>query len=252
MLKLTVRTVVVVALTGCASAPSLSLAPVPARPIRAVVFCVEGAGNFGGACEVLRRTVAEADLPLEVQSFRWSYGPGRVIADQTDYEHARAAGRKLALEVRELRSCHPGLAIDLVAHSAGSAVALAAAEELPPGSIDRMILVAPAVSTEYDLRPALAACRQGIDVFLSARDFWVLGLGVALVGTTDRHWTTAAGWAGFSPPGDAFVGAYAQLREHPWVPCDVASGNLGGHYGVFRPAYLRENVVPLLSDSACR
>jgi hypothetical protein len=112
-----------------------------------------------------------------------------------------------------------------------------------------MILVAPAVSTEYDLRPALTACRQGIDVFLSARDFWVLGLGVALVGTTDRHWTTAAGWAGFSPPTDADAGAYAQLRQHPWAPCDMASGNLGGHFGAFRAGYMRQNVAPLLSDS---
>ena len=86
-----------------------------------------------------------------------------------------------------------------VAHSAGSLVALTAVEAAPPGSVDRLILLAPAVSSEYDLRPALGNVRQGIDVLRSYRDQWYLGVGAYLVGTTDRRWEAAAGRVGFEP-----------------------------------------------------
>lgn len=239
-------------LAGCAAVPTAPPLPPAPGPARGVVFCVEGAGNWGTGCDALRRAVADADLPVEVRAFPWSYGPGRVIADQTDYEHARAAGRKLAGEIADLRAAHPDLAVDVVAHSAGSAVALAAAEASAPGAVDRLILIAPAVSSDYDLRLALAASRQGVDVFPSGRDFCVLGVGVAVVGTTDRRWAPAAGWGGFTLPPGAAPAAYGQVREHPWAPADVAAGHLGGHYGAFRAAYLRDHVAPLLQADAAR
>src|SRR5947207_2649584 len=76
----------------------------------------------------------------------------------------------------------------------------AAAEFLPPDSVERVVLLAPSVSAEYDLGPALACAREGIDVFHSGRDRAYLGLGVRLLGTADRHWSDAAGRVGFRVP----------------------------------------------------
>src|SRR5205807_1552488 len=83
-------------------------------------------------------------------------------------------------------------------HSAGSAVCLAAAEALPPDSIERIILLSPSIASDYDLRPSLRSAREGIDVFCSRLDIWQLGLGVALVGTADGcRGCDAAGRVGF-------------------------------------------------------
>jgi hypothetical protein len=123
-----------------------------------------------------------------------------------------------------------------------------AAESLPPGGVERVVLLAPSVSTDYDLRPALARSRQGIDVFYSRRDWLVLGLGMTFSGTTDRRLGAAAGRVGFRPvitdPGDRAL--YARLRQHEWEPDVAWTGHTGGHYGADEPGHVRARIVPLL------
>jgi pimeloyl-ACP methyl ester carboxylesterase len=221
--------------------------PVAAEPARGVVFCADGAGGFNGTTRALREALAAECVPLAVEAADWSHGYGRILADQMDGDHAVCAGRRLAQRVASWREACPGRPVYLAAHSAGSAVVLAAAECLPAGSVERIVLLAPAVSADYDLRPALRSARCGIDVFCSERD-WALGLGAAVFGTTDRRWSMAAGWGGFRPVvcNVADAALYQNLHQHPWDPCLAWSGHLGGHYGPCRVSYLRPYVVPLL------
>jgi pimeloyl-ACP methyl ester carboxylesterase len=188
---------------------------------------------------------------LAVQPVDWSHGYGRFLADQIDWVHSRQRGCKLAGDIFAYHQAVPQGKVYLIAHSAGSAVALAAAEALPPGSIDRIILLAPSIASDYDLRPALQGTRDGIDVFCSKRDVWQLGIGVALVGTADGCWgCTAAGRTGFQnlshDPRDAAL--YAKLRQHPWEPDQERTGNQGGHYGTYKPGFLQAFVLPLLDE----
>jgi pimeloyl-ACP methyl ester carboxylesterase len=235
---------------GCATTHVALLPPAPCCGAQAVVFCADGAGNSAGLSTALRQAVAAERLPLCVETVDWSYGPGRYLADEIDYAHARVGGRRLAARVAAYRQAYPGSRVCLIGHSAGSAVVLAAAEDLPPGAVDRIVLLSPAVSSGYDLRPALRTARQGIDVFCSERDWLVLGVGVRIVGTTDRRWGPAAGRVGFNPvitgPDDAAL--YARLREHPWDPCLAWTGNTGGHFGTYeQPRFLHAYVLPLLT-----
>jgi pimeloyl-ACP methyl ester carboxylesterase len=243
-------------LAGCASVPARVEVGLPAPPepsgAAGVVVCADGAGGFGGTTRALRTALAEQGSPLAVQCFEWSHGYGRVLADQMDCEHAQAEGRKLAQCVLAYRARCPGQPIYLVAHSAGSNVVLCAAGALPAGSVERIVLLAPAVSADYDLRPALRCARSGIDVFYSERDWPCLGLGIGIIGTSDRRWSAAAGRVGFRPviecPADAAL--YRQLHQHGWDPCVSWSGNTGGHYGSYRPGFLRAYVLPLLPARA--
>jgi pimeloyl-ACP methyl ester carboxylesterase len=238
---------------GCAvTSPRQGVAPslyVPAP--RAVVFAVDGAGNFQGTSNTLNQTIAEAGLPLYVHTVEWSYGYGRMLADHMDQEHARAEGRKLAEQIlcyRQPRANGEPLPVYLVAHSAGSAVVLAATEYLPPDAVERIILLSPSLSADCDLRPALRCARQGVDVFYSRRDRGFLGLGVAIVGTADRRWdSAAAGRVGFRVA-DAAVGdaLYLKLRQYPWHPSVAWTGNKGGHFGSYHNRFLRAYVLPLL------
>jgi pimeloyl-ACP methyl ester carboxylesterase len=240
---------VILLLPGCAVLPLRESEPVlpPARP-GGVVFSVDGAGDFQASTRALTRTIEEQGLPLLVQQVNWSHGYGRILSDHVDHSHARAEGRRLAEEVLVWRQQAPDLPIFLVGHSAGCGVILAAAESLPPETVERIVLLAPAVSAHHDLRPALRCARRGVEVFHSRSDWFYLGLGVGLVGTSDRQWDSAAGRVGFQPvicaPEDAVL--YEKLRQHPWHRCVAWTGNKGGHYGGYQPGFLRAYVVPLL------
>jgi pimeloyl-ACP methyl ester carboxylesterase len=213
-----------------------------------VVVVADGAGGFMAASTSLRQTVAADALPLCVETFDWTHGHWRILADQVDRNHAQEEGAELARRVRAIQQDSPGVPISLVSHSAGAAVVLAAAAALPPGSVDRIVLLAPAVSADHDLRPALACARRGVDAFYSRNDVLYLGLGMAIFGNADRERTATAGRVGFRPvycgPEDAAL--YAKFRQYPWDLCLEWTGNHGGHYGPYQPGFLRAAVLPLL------
>jgi len=228
------------------TAAAVAFAPPWAGP--GIVFVVEGAGGFEASSRTLRQVVAEEGRPLEVRRFRWTHGYCRVLADEMHATHLQREGKRLADLVMHCRQQTPAQPIFLVGHSAGCGLVLTAAETLPPGSVERIVLLSPAVSVQHDLRPALACACQGIDVFYSDRDWACLSLGVCLTGTADRCWTlAAAGKVGFQPifcPADALL--YAKLRQYPWNPSLSCTGHKGGHFGSYQPGFLRIFVLPLL------
>jgi pimeloyl-ACP methyl ester carboxylesterase len=219
----------------------------PAAPPAAIVFVANGAGDFRTLTRNLTQVVAETGAPLQIETVLWSRGYRRYMTDQVDHANHLAQGARLAAQISAYRCAYPNRRIYLIGHSAGCAVVLYAAELQPPDSINRIILLAPSVCAAYDLRPALRATRDGIDVYNSTEDRWVLGLGVRLVGTTEGECRTAAGQAGFTPivasPADAAL--YSRLRQHSWHPVVEWSGHDGGHFGSNDAGFLRAYVLPL-------
>lgn len=213
-----------------------------------VVFCADGAGGYGGTTKVLRDALAAAQLRYDVEMVDWSHGMAKVYLDHSDLDNIQAWGCRLRDDVLARAARHPGKPIYLMSHSAGTAVVLRAAGGLPPDTLEGIILLAPSVAPAYDLRPALRATRGRIDVFTSSRDFWALGIGTRLYGTTDGPRGPAAGLNGFRPLGDTQEDAclYAKLRQHPWHPSQAAVGHLGGHYGTYRPGFMQTSILPLL------
>jgi pimeloyl-ACP methyl ester carboxylesterase len=218
-----------------------------------IVFVADGSGDYRTTSAALGQAVGDTGANLRIETFVWSHGYGRVMADHLDHEKHLEEGRRLAALVAAFRQTRPDRAIYLVGHSTGSAVVLAAAEAAPPGSVDLVLLLAPAVSRNYDLRPALRNIRRGIDAFTSRRDIGALGIAMRLGGTADRRRTAASGRVGFTPilncPGDE--GLYAKLRIHPWDSSVEWTGNRGRHYGTIQEGYVRAYLLPLLvrSDS---
>jgi pimeloyl-ACP methyl ester carboxylesterase len=238
--------------TGCATARPRAEAYVaassPALPPIGIVFVANGAGDSRSVTDNLGQVLAETGTPLQIETVPWSRGYRRNIADQVDHANHLAHGRRLAALAACYRQTYPDRHIYFIGHSAGAAVLLAAAEMLPPDSIDRIILLAPSVGQAYDLRPALRTARYGIDSFNSTQDRLVLGWGMRIVGTTERESNTAAGQYGFTPvivfPGDGEL--YGKLRQHTWDPVVQWSGHDGGHSGSNQTGFLRAYVLPLL------
>jgi pimeloyl-ACP methyl ester carboxylesterase len=236
-------------LCGCAGLPRPVESRAPPCAARGIVFVVDGAGGSQNAPSAIAAVTDQLRLPLYVRSFDWTHGQGRGLADVIDVDYARCQGRLLAEEVCRYRRAYPGVPIYLVGFSAGSTVALAAAEQLPPDTLERIVLLAPSVSAGYDLRGALASARQGLDAFTSERDRFYLGLGTTVIGTSDGKREAAAGRVGFCPPALSQNEAWlaGRLRQHAWNASVAWTGNDGGHTDSLQQAYLKAYVIPLLA-----
>jgi pimeloyl-ACP methyl ester carboxylesterase len=213
-----------------------------------VIFVANGSGDSETLSQSLSLAIGRASLPLEVKTFGWSHGQGRVLADHLDRENQIEQSRRLAALIASHRQNHPDRLVYLAAHSSGSAVALGAAEVLPPDTLENIVLISAAVPESYPLAPALRSSRSGIDVFYSEQDVLVLGLGMTIFGATDGESRRAAGRIGFRPiartPAEASL--YQKLRQHAWDPAEAWTGHDGSHYGALKTEYLRAYVVPAM------
>lgn len=220
-------------------------------PTRGVVFVADGSGDLSATSRNLEMLVASANLRFRVERVAWSHGPCRPMSDLMNHDRHLAHGEQLAAAILRHRQTAPAAPIFLVGHSAGAAVILAAAESLPPGCVERIVLLAPAVSASYDLRPALRCSRQGIDSFYSKHDP-ILSTFLLVLGTADRRWEAAAGWQGFAEQADwkGNERLSCKLRQHCWSSGLSKTGYCGGHYDCRCLGHLRERVVPLLTASS--
>ena len=234
--------------TYCGWEVSPSPRPAQTEPDpRPLVWVVDGAGDLRGCSTALSHANVVAGGPMELSVFPWSHGYRRLLLDQIDWKHAKEQGARLAAAIQARKEREPGRRVVLVGHSAGCAVVLAAGDALPPDAVDRAILLAPSVSTGYDLRPSLSAAREGLDVYCSRKDWVALGFVVRVVGTTDTGSGTAAGRFGFQPKGEAAFdpAVSAKLRQHFWSAELARTGNTGGHYGTHSPAFVHAYLFPL-------
>ncbi len=214
-----------------------------------LVLVADGVGGLDLCGTALRYVMGAARLPFLVKVVPWGHGFGRWHADLTNAENRDAAARKVADEVMTFRDQHPGKPVNLVGKSGGTGIVVKALELLPADAVETVVLIAPALSPQYDLSRALRAVRTRMVVFWSPLDVIVLGAGTRLFGTIDRVHTVSAGLVGFRPPSSPSpdqASAYAKLRQIPWRLSMARTGYLGGHVGPDLPAFLRKYVVPLL------
>jgi pimeloyl-ACP methyl ester carboxylesterase len=223
-------------------------APAPAQgDSRIVVFVVNGAGGGSACSDNFRDVTAQDRCPLVIQEVRWCPYQN-VCLDHRDQGAQFAAAARLADGVVQLRRQCPTVRIVFVGYSTGSRVVLAAAEMLPPNSVDRVVVIASSVSNCYDLRPALRASMGGIDAYYSAEDP-ILANAEQTLGTADGLKVPMAGRTGFVYPCDPReCGAYANLRQCRWRP---NMGGQGGHAVWIRPLFLRRSVVPVILSPPC-
>jgi pimeloyl-ACP methyl ester carboxylesterase len=211
-----------------------------------VVFVLGGIGGLDSVGRAAVHVFPAMGLPHDIRDFVWQHGTGHFLQDlqDTDYLVERAA--ELASAVRRVKAVDPERPVYLIGKSAGAAIVLFAAEQLPPASIERTILLSAAVSSNFDLRPALRATRNEIVSFHSCYDWLVLGIGTTEFGTADRVHGKSAGLYGFVKPPDLSAEdavLYGRLVEVPWSIDMVTGLNLGGHQGTSMPGFLKREVA---------
>lgn len=233
--------------SGCCRPRGVLRPPVVPVEEKSIALVADGAGNFQCSSQSLRDQATAAGYPVRVVTYEWSHGYLRLLADQLDRAHARAQGAEMAAAALAYRQRHPDRMLVLVGHSAGAGVVLSALERLPPDCVDRVVLLSPSVSSHYDLRQALQAVRERMDVFCSRDDWVYLGLVTGLLGNADGHPGPSSGRYGFfvrPHPGEEAL--FAKLHQRFWRPADEGLGNDGGHFGNYQAAFQGKYVLPLL------
>jgi pimeloyl-ACP methyl ester carboxylesterase len=181
-----------------------------------------------------------AGLPHRVVHVRWQQGLRAffILADLWRTAHHRKVAADLAARIRGTLADFPGEPIHLFGHSAGTAVAAYALEQLAPDeAVTSAVLVGSALSPGYDLGPALARTRAGILSVESYLDCLYLGVGTSVMGSADRRWGPAAGMVGFRGPGSE------RVRRVRWSARMLRQMWPGGHLSEGSPWFTRDTLA---------
>ena len=164
----------------------------------------------------------------------------------------RAEAEKVAAMIVQQRKADPTGRVILTSESGGTAVAIWALEKLPPGvKVDQALLVAPALSPDYDLSVALTHVSKNVYYFDSPGDWFMLGFGTSTFGTMDGRNTNAAGLVGFHRPSSADAVQYYKLVEMRYDPAWTRWGDLGDHTGAMSIDFARHFIAPLILRGEC-
>jgi pimeloyl-ACP methyl ester carboxylesterase len=215
-----------------------------------LIFVIGGVGGLDPLQLCAPHTLPRAGVPHALEVFNWTHGVCRPLRDLQDTRYLLQQADRLAALVRAAQERHPDRPIYLLGHSAGAGIALAAAEQLPPASLERIILLAAAVSPRYDLRGALRATRREVVSFNSTYDRFCLDWCTNLFGTVDRVYGPGAGLNGFQRPAnldDEGERLYRRLVQVPWRLEMVWKCTDGFHNGACMPIFLAKLVAPWLT-----
>jgi hypothetical protein len=206
---------------------------------------VSGDTPFDRAWMIALKEGGAAD---RVEMFDWTcHDPG------IDALQAYSRNRHQADQIAHLISSHaasnPTGHIVLTAESGGAALAVWALERLPRNvRVDQVLLVQPAISPGYDLSRALRHVRRNMYYTSSPGDWFVLGLGTRVFGTSDGAKTNAAGFVGFKLPSTADARQYRKIIELRYDPAWMRWGDFGGHTGALSSLFAFHVLAPLLID----
>ena len=222
----------------CSPSPGLNVGCQP------LVFIANGEAGSTHLTDNVLLLNGESRLGLRIQAVTWATHLSH-SEDVVDQQAQLKAAARIACSVQAIRKDAPNLPIFLVGHSGGAHVVLRAAEMLPEKSIDRIIVVAPAVSNTYDLTRALKTSRGGIDNFFSSDDS-LLDHMTESVGNADGTKCKAAGLTGFRVPFNDrnVVEAYRNVRSYPWT-LEFCGG--GGHYTWTRYHNVKKTIMPMFT-----
>jgi len=236
---------------GCGS--SLKELRTPERWQRGYVIVLPGVEGRSPLNRSVAEGLADGGVPSAIEVYDWTVGPSwlSAVVNLRARSHNRLQARKIAEKIVRYQNKYPGRPVHIIGHSGGGGIAVYALEALPPRrKVTAALLLAPALSPDYDLRPALRHVEVGIYNFYSPYDVGFLKLGTSTFGTIDGRHTRAAGAVGFNTPwgldrDDRRL--YAErLHQQRYLSRMAESGHPGTHVGWANRRFVAEWLAPLV------
>jgi pimeloyl-ACP methyl ester carboxylesterase len=248
-LRMIAALVLLLPLAGCARFMNFKSAERRDQGYTLVLTGIEGA-HVGHAGFVAG--LKSGGVPSEIEVVDWTTGtPALMLVHLRAENRNRRKAAEIAAKITQYQDEYPGRPVNLIGHSGGGGMALLTLEALPQErQIDSAVLLAAAVSPDYDLAPALTRVERGIWNYSSIGDGALLGVGTTVFGTIDGSHQPAAGAIGFRIPSDAGPierRLYAEkLFEKPYRPKMAVNGNLSDHFGSLNALFARHEIAPIL------
>lgn len=181
---------------------------------------------------------------------RWGVAPFGTFKNLCDLPRNRRQAKKIADKIVAYQKANPQRPVTLIGYSGGGGIAVLTAQALPAGTLlDRIILIAPALSQDYDLTSALAHARRGIVHFYSQSDWAQLGIGTSQFGTIDRKYMESAGRRGFQGANGELLNN-DKIQQIAWRPEWIQLGHFGGHLGWLSRLWASEVLAKYVDTSA--
>lgn len=209
-----------------------------------IVFLLPGVA--GGKYETLASAI-EASSRCEVRTVSWGAPFPLFMLNFSNTAIHEDAERALAKAIADFRAARPSAQVDLVGHSAGCGVILGAMRSMPTGvRLHTIVLLAPSVSPQFDLRPTLARIDGKLHVFSSRNDTLFLKWRTGHFGTYDNVKTPAAGNVGFDLS-TLEPSLRAKVIDHPYQASWKDLSNDGGHFGALSEPFAKSIIAPLFA-----
>ena len=195
--------------------------------------------------------LADGGVPSAIEVYDWTVGPFLFPVNLRDIERNRREARRIAAKIVQYQDANPGKPVHLVGHSGGGGMAVLTLEALPPNRrITGAILLAAAISPDYDLSRALKRTDAGIWNFYSPYDMGFLVAGTTVMGAIDGKHGKAAGAVGFVRPWGLSEQDRAlyrtRLHQQRYSHDMVSSGHAGGHFGWADRTFVAKWLAPLV------
>lgn len=195
-------------------------------------------------------------VPSDIEVCDWTTGTPALMLVHLRYEgRNRRQAERLAEKIVKYQDEYPGRPVNLIGHSGGGGMTLLTLEALPKDrQVDSAILLAAAISPDYDLRGVLPKVERGIWNYSSVvGDAPLLVAGTTAFGTIDGKHGPSAGAIGFRLPANATAAErrlyQTRLIERPYRPHMALRGNLSGHFGPLNYLFARNELAPILKGA---
>lgn len=204
----------------------------------------------------LARGLRDGNWPGAIEVYDWTAGSVLLFpVTLRALDRNRHQAEKIADKIVDYQKDHPGRPVHIIGHSGGGGIAVLALEALPADHrITSAILLAPAISPDYDLRRAMRRTEHGVWNFYSRHDVGFLKAGTTVMGTIDGEHTAAAGAVGFRVPyglDEQGRRLYAtHLRQQPYSRKMAHAGHTGSHTGWAHPRFAAEWLAPVMLAQA--
>jgi pimeloyl-ACP methyl ester carboxylesterase len=186
-------------------------------------------------------------ITCDIRFYDWTRGFPHMLGNLRDRTLHEEQADLLARQILGYRHSHPRAPLWLIGHSGGAALSLLTLARLGKvTTVTGAVLLAPAISSNYDVQVPLTTTERGIWNFRSWGDLPLAT--TLLLGNIDGRRSFSAGLRGFVRPDEQPAGP--QLHDVPWTPAMLRAGHFGGHFGCVNRCFIRRHVAPLLTGGA--